>query len=326
MSKALRIVFMGTPEFATASLRALVENNYHVVAVVTAPDKPAGRGKQIQQSDVKKYALEKGIPVLQPLKLKAPEFLDELSSYKADLQVVVAFRMLPDEVWSMPPRGTLNLHASLLPDYRGAAPINRAIMNGETESGVTTFFIEKEIDTGHIIFREKVSIAPNMNAGELHDNLMELGSKLVLRTVDAIEQNNYPQIPQQELIVSGHELKTAPKIFKEDCLLNWNNGTQSLYNQVRGLSPYPAAYMLFNNFQGELIIKVYEAQPIFQNHQYSPGTWFTDRKTFLHIVTSDGFLSINSLQQAGRNRISVSEFLRGFQAFPENTVFIAPEV
>ena len=234
---------MGTPDFAVESLKILVEGGGNVVAVITAPDRPAGRGKKLQESSVKVFATEKGIPVLQPLKLKNPLFLEELKNYKADLQVVVAFRMLPEVVWNMPKKGTINLHGSLLPQYRGAAPINWAIINGETETGVSTFFIEKEIDTGKIIYKEKLNIKPTDNAGIIHDQLMDLGAQLVLKTVKAIESCNYPQIDQDEF----QELKLAPKIFKEDCEINWAKNSSELYNLIRGLSPYPGAWTKINN-------------------------------------------------------------------------------
>src|SRR5471030_1888958 len=242
----MRIVFMGTPEFAVASLDALVKAGLEVVGVITAPDKPAGRGQKLSESAVKQYAVANGLKVLQPEKLKNPEFLEELKSLKADLQVVVAFRMLPEVVWNMPPRGTLNLHASLLPQYRGAAPINWAIINGEKESGVTTFFLKHEIDTGDILFTEKVTLNGHETAGELHDRLMNKGAGLLVKTVKGVESGRYSEHPQSQLI-EGAELKHAPKIFKEDCLIDWNNTAENIYNKIRGLSPSPTAYTVFND-------------------------------------------------------------------------------
>jgi methionyl-tRNA formyltransferase len=240
--KKLRVVFMGTPEFAVASLQKLVENDCNVVAVITSPDKPSGRGLQLSASPVKVYALSQGIAVLQPEKLKNPAFLEELQSYQADLQVVVAFRMLPEVVWNMPTKGTFNLHASLLPDYRGAAPINWAIMNGETETGATTFFLEHEIDTGKIIFQVKETISADDTIGTLYERLMHKGADLTLKTVTAIEANDYPQIPQLQIDI----VKLAPKIFKETCQINWNQPSDTIQNFVRGLSPYPAAWTTLN--------------------------------------------------------------------------------
>lgn len=234
---SLRIVYMGTPEFAVAPLDALIEAGFNIVGVVTNPDKPAGRGQKIQESAVKKYALEKGLTILQPEKFRNEAFLAELKALNADLQVVVAFKMLPELVWNMPKYGTLNLHASLLPHYRGAAPINWAIMNGDKESGVSTFLLQKEIDTGNVIFQEKVSIGENDNLEILHDNLMEIGSNLVVKTAKAIESNDYPQIPQEDLTVAGEELKIAPKIFKNDCKINWSASIEKIHNHIRGLSP-----------------------------------------------------------------------------------------
>lgn len=309
----MRIIFMGTPDFAVESLRALVEANCQVVAVLTAPDKPAGRGKKLQQSPVKIYALDNKIPVLQPPRLKNPEFLKELKSYNADLQVVVAFRMLPELVWNMPKLGTFNLHGSLLPQYRGAAPINWAVINGEKETGVTTFFIEKEIDTGKIIFKEKISILSEDTAGSLHDKLMILGGKLVLKTVQAIVDNDYPQTEQEEIGL----LKAAPKIFKEDCEIDWSKSTQDVYNFIRGLSPYPGAWSAFQNRKNGQsgALKVYFAEiPEEDSLNITPKKILTDNKTFFNIQTSDGFLSIKSLQIPGKKRLNIEDFLRGYDA------------
>lgn len=300
----MKIIFMGTPDFAVASLKKLVENGCEVVAVVTAPDKPSGRGLQMNETPVKKYAVSQNIPVLQPEKLKNPEFLEQLRSFDADLQVVVAFRMLPEVVWAMPHKGTFNLHGSLLPQYRGAAPINWAVINGETETGVTTFFIEKEIDTGKIIFADKTSILPEDNAGTIHDKLMEIGADLVLKTVRAIEAGDYPQVPQPQDI----ELKSAPKIFKETCEINWNQSAEQIHNFVRGLSPYPAAWTLL---QGK-VCKVYKTQ-IVDNQELSSEPFVTDGKKYLMFRCADKMLAVEELQLEGKKRMGIEEFLRGYR-------------
>jgi len=311
--KDLRIIFMGTPDFAVASLDILVQNNYNIVAVITAPDKPAGRGQQLQQSAVKKYALEKGLTILQPEKLKSEDFINQLKELKADLQIVVAFRMLPEIVWNMPPIGTFNLHASLLPQYRGAAPINWAVINGEKESGVTTFFLQHEIDTGKIIFQEKVSIGENETAGELHDKLMILGANLVLSTVKAIEENKYDQIDQSKFYSSEIELKHAPKIFKEDCKVNWNKPTADIYNLIRGLSPYPTAFSDLISPNGQTYsFKIFKTQKENNVITKPVGAIDTDGKTYLKIATLDGYISVLDLQLAGKKRMSIPELLRGF--------------
>lgn len=302
MSK-LRIIFMGTPEFAVSSLQKLVESGCNVVAVVTAPDKPAGRGLQLTPSPVKHYAVSQGIPVLQPEKLKNPAFLEELRSYQADLQVVVAFRMLPEVVWNMPPKGTFNLHASLLPQFRGAAPINWAIINGETETGVTTFFLEHEIDTGNIIFQETEPIHYEDNVGTLYERLMHKGAELVVQTVNAVEAGNYPQLPQSQSEV----LKAAPKIFKETCEINWNQSTEAVRNFIRGLSPYPAAW---TNLNGKLC-KIYKSSVATQAPTDNGSHLFTDNKHVLLFKTTDGWLSIDELQLEGKKRMGIEEFLRG---------------
>lgn len=305
MSKEFRIVFLGTPDFAAASLKKLVDHQVNVVAVITAPDKPQGRGKKVGTSAVKDYALQAGIPVLQPTNLKSTEFLEELKSFHADLQIVVAFRMLPEVVWNMPPFGTFNLHASLLPQYRGAAPINWAIINGEKETGVTTFFLKHEIDTGSIIFQEKESILENDNVGTLYSRLMNKGADLVLKTVKAIESGDYPQLPQKETGV----LKTAPKIFRETCKINWNLPIETVRNFIRGLSPYPAAWTIF---EGKTL-KVYEVQPSKRSSKAAIGTFFTDGKTYLSVHAEDGVLDILDLQIEGKRRMKTEEFLRGYQ-------------
>ncbi|CAN5446016.1 methionyl-tRNA formyltransferase [soil metagenome] len=309
----LRITFMGTPEFAVESLDILVNNNYNIVGVITVPDKPAGRGQQLQESAVKKYALEKGLTILQPEKLKAEIFLEELENLKADLQIVVAFRMLPEIVFSMPRLGTFNLHGSLLPQYRGAAPINWAVINGEKETGVSTFFLQHQIDTGKIIFREKTPIGENETAGEIHDRLMVIGANLVLKTVKAIEENNYPQIDQAELIANGEEEKHAPKLFKEDCKINWNKSTKEVHDFIRGLSPYPTAFSSFSTpDKKEYSFKLFKTEKEITSHSHVIGSILTDSKSFLKIALKDGYINIQELQLAGKKKMSTSEFLRGF--------------
>ena len=301
----MKIVFMGTPDFAVASLTALYEAGYDIAGVVTAADKPAGRGQKLQESAVKKYAVEKGLKILQPLKLKDPEFIEELKALNADLQVVVAFRMLPEMVWNMPSKGTINLHASLLPDYRGAAPINHAIINGETESGVTTFFLKHEIDTGDVIFSAKVDIAEDDTAGDLHDHLMATGAELLLKTVKAIADDNYQEQPQ----IAAEELKHAPKIFKEFCKIDWNQPVKKVYNLIRGLSPYPTAFTELN----EKTIKVFKAAYEETEPGIAAGGFLTDGKTFLKFAAKDGFIQLLDVQYEGKKRMLVDEFLRGMR-------------
>jgi len=296
---------MGTPDFAVASLDALVQANFDVVAVVTAPDKPAGRGQKLNESAVKKYAVEKGIPVLQPEKLKNPEFIAELKSYQADLQVVVAFRMLPEVVWNMPPKGTINLHGSLLPQYRGAAPINHAIINGEKESGVTTFFLTHEIDTGNIILSDSTPIADNETAGDLHDKLMYIGANLLVKTLKAIETGEVNEQPQPQ---SG-ELKHAPKIFKDDCKIDWNNEAQTVYNLIRGLSPYPTAFTFLN----DKTLKVFKAEIEDKEPGIAAGGFLTDGKTYLKFAAKDGFIKLLDIQYEGKKRMLIEDFLRGMR-------------
>ena len=309
----LRIVFMGTPEFAVESLDILVRNNYNIVGVVTVPDKPAGRGQQLQESAVKKYALEKGLNILQPEKLKDEKFLEELRALKADLQLVVAFRMLPQIIWSMPRLGTINLHGSLLPQYRGAAPINWAVMNGEKETGITTFLLQQEIDTGKIIFRDKTPIGENETAGEIHDRLMILGAGLILKTVKAIEETNYPQIDQSELIAIGEQVKHAPKIFKEDCKIDWTKSVSEIHNFIRGLSPYPTAYATFKSPEGKIqSVKLFISEKEIASHTHQTGLLISDSKSFLKVAVQDGYIYIQELQLAGKKKMSVIDFLRGF--------------
>ena len=310
--KDLRIVFMGTPDFAVASLKALVENGYNIIGVITAPDKPAGRGQKLNESAVKQYAAEKGLKILQPEKLKNPDFISELKSLNADLQIVVAFRMLPEVVWNMPRLGTFNLHGSLLPQYRGAAPLNWAVINGDKETGVTTFLLDHEIDTGKILFYEKTPIGENETVGDIHDRLMEIGSNLVLKTVDALAEGNYSAVNQEELSLKK-ELKHAPKIFKEDCKINWSKSSVQIRNLIRGLSPYPAAWTeLFGENVQPQMLKIYFAD-FTEGQDKEFGTIASDGKTFFKIRTSDGWLKITDLQLAGKKRMKTEDFLRGFQ-------------
>jgi methionyl-tRNA formyltransferase len=302
---------MGTPDFAVATLQSLVENGFEVVAAITAPDKPVGRGQKMSESPVKKYALSQGIPVLQPEKLKNKAFLQELANYKADLQVVVAFRMLPEAVWAMPKMGTINLHGSLLPQYRGAAPINWAVINGEIMTGVTTFFIEKEIDTGNIIFSENIEIKATDTAGDLHDRMMWIGGDLMVKTVKAIESGVYPSVKQD----FSQELKPAPKIFKETCKIDWQKEAKTIYDFVRGLSPYPAAWTTLDG----KVLKIFETEIVneelleLDNLVFEDFMLKTDHKKHLLIQTSDSFLAIKSLQLEGKKRMSTEEFLRGYR-------------
>ncbi len=301
----MKIVFMGTPDFAVASLAALKNAGFDIVGVITAADKPAGRGQKINESAVKKYAVANNLKVLQPLKLKDPEFLAELTSLQADLQVVVAFRMLPEVVWNMPPKGTINLHGSLLPQYRGAAPINHAIINGEKETGVTTFFLKHEIDTGDVIFSESLPIMEDDTAGSLHDKLMELGAELIVKTVQQIEANHYTEKPQP---MSG-ELKSAPKIFKDFCQINWAQDNQTVYNHIRGLSPYPTAF----TFLAEKTLKIFKVEMDDQQPEIAAGAYLTDGKTFLKFATDTGFINLLDLQLEGKKRMQIDEFLRGMR-------------
>lgn len=311
----LRIVFMGTPEFAVASLEALVNAGFNIVGVVTIPDKPAGRGLKIQESAVKQYAKTLNVPILQPEKLKDPVFIEQLRSLQANLQVVVAFRMLPEQVWNMPQYGTINLHGSLLPHYRGAAPINWAVMNGDAETGLSTFFIEKEIDTGKIIFADRLPIGPDENAGHLHDRMKEAGGKLLVKTLQAIDAGNYPQVPQSDLIKPGETLKPAPKIFKEDCKINWKLSIHQIYNHIRGLSPYPAAWSVLkaNSSETELTFKLFESEKELSNHTLQAGEIVSDSKKYLKIAVNGGYINVKSLQLEGKKRLSAEELLRGFK-------------
>ena len=311
-AKDLRIVFMGTPEFAVTSLRALVEGGYNIVGVVTTPDKPAGRGRKIQQSDVKQYAVEQGLPVLQPVKLRDPEFQAELEALKPDLGIVIAFRMLPDSVWSLPRLGTFNLHASLLPQYRGAAPINWAIINGESETGVTTFLLNHQIDTGDIIGQVRCPILPSDNIGTLYDKLMNIGSGLVIETVEKIAEGNISPIVQSH--IPDSELKPAPKIFKEDCLIDWTMEGEQIVNFVRGLSPYPAAwsYMYKDNVEVNSA-KIFSVSFEKAAHQRNEGEVCTDGRTMLKVACKDGWISLDEVQLAGKRRMAIRDLLLGLR-------------
>ncbi len=305
---------MGTPEFAVQSLDILLRNNYTIVAVITVPDKPAGRGQQIQQSAVKKYAVEKGLTILQPDKLKNEDFIQQLKKLKADLQIVVAFRMLPEVIWNMPPLGTINLHGSLLPQYRGAAPINWAIINGEKETGVSTFFLQHEIDTGKIIFQEKMPINDNETAGDIHDRLMLIGAKLILKTVQAVENGGYPQIDQATLIAPDIEIKNAPKIFKDDCKIDWNKSIDEIHNFICGLSPYPTAFTeLLSPDGNNITLKIFNCKKEYAENDMEYSTLNSDSKSYLKLTVKGGYIHITDLQLAGKKRMLIHDFLRGFQ-------------
>ena len=302
---SIRIVFMGTPEFAVPSLEKLLQAGYDIVGVITAPDKPAGRGLQLQQSAVKKFAEENGLKILQPEKLKASEFLKELRSLQADLQVVVAFRMLPEVVWNMPPMGTINLHASLLPQYRGAAPINWAIINGEKETGATTFKLQHEIDTGNILLQERMRIGDDETAGELHDRMKEAGGDLVVKTVDGFAAGTLKETPQQLTT----NLKLAPKLSTETSKIAWNKTADEVYNLIRGLSPYPAAFTFLNG----KTVKIYKAKKEITQPSIPAGEYETDKKTFLQFACTDGYISITELQLEGKKKMKVEDFLKGYR-------------
>lgn len=323
----LRIVFMGTPEFAVASLAALVEAGCHIVGVVTAPDKPAGRGMKLQQSAVKQYAAAKGLTILQPEKLKNPEFLQALKVLQVDLQVVVAFRMLPEVVWNMPPMGTINVHASLLPQYRGAAPINWAVINGEKETGVTTFKLQHEIDTGNILLQQKVLIGENETAGDIHDKLKIAGAELLLETIRGLTEGTLKETPQSELnddsielnhspltthhssFITHRPLKHAPKIYADTCRIDWNKPIDDIYNLIRGLSPYPGAFTTFDN----KVLKIYTSEKEHIPPSIPPGTYTTDGKTFLKFTGADGYILVKDLQLEGKKRMTIEDFLRGYR-------------
>lgn len=308
----LRIIYFGTPEFAASQLEAILAAGFDVAAVVTMPDKPAGRGRKIQCSEVKKTALEHDLPILQPEKLKDPQFLETLASYKANLFIVVAFRMLPAVVWQMPKYGTFNLHASLLPQYRGAAPINFAIINGETETGLTTFFLNEEIDKGAVIMRKHIAIRPDETAGELHDELMTLGNQVMIETIQKIEQGGVQALEQDKM--EHCELKPAPKITKEFCKVDWKQSGHSIYNHVRGLSPYPAAHTQLCSQNGEVLdLKIFACTFSPDRNNDCIGSVSTDNKDYLKVVVNDGFIFLTEIQQAGKKRMSIADFLRGKQ-------------
>ncbi|MEA9412926.1 methionyl-tRNA formyltransferase [Flavobacterium sp. PL02] len=309
----LRIIFMGTPEFAVGILDTIIKNNYNVVGVITAADKPAGRGQKIKYSAVKEYALANNLPLLQPTNLKDEDFLSELKSLNANLQIVVAFRMLPKVVWEMPSLGTFNLHASLLPNYRGAAPINWAIINGETKTGVTTFFIDDKIDTGAMILSSETEIEPTENAGQLHDRLMQLGSETVIETLQAIESGNVTTIIQED----NAEIKTAYKLNKENCKIDWTKPADVINDLIRGLSPYPAAWTFLKDKEEELSVKIYEAKSILEAHNLEIGTLISTKKE-IKIAVTDGYIQLLSLQLPGKKRMAVAELLNGI-TFSDNT-------
>jgi methionyl-tRNA formyltransferase len=308
---------MGTPGIAVTGLDALIRDGQQIVGVVTSPDKPAGRGRQVRTSEVRQYALEKNLPVHQPENLKAPKFLSQLASLKPDLIIVVAFRMLPEEVWHLPPLGTVNLHASLLPQYRGAAPIQHAIMNGETETGVTTFYIDKEIDTGKVILQERVPIGPDDTAGILHDRIMNAGAELLVRTVKAIHEGSAPSIDQSTLLKKGESLKTAPRIFKEHCRIDWNQSVQKVYDHIRGLSPQPAAWtLLVSPRNEERILKVYASSKLERDTIFPPGTLMTDGRSRFEVVCKDGMIFLTEVQLEAKKKMGIEEFMRGIQDLP----------
>lgn len=305
---------MGTPEFAVGSLKVLVEEGYQVVGVITAPDKPAGRGMVVSEPAVKKYALSKGLNILQPEKLKNPDFLHELQELKADLQIVVAFRMLPEAVWAMPRLGTFNLHASLLPQYRGAAPINWAIINGEKETGLTTFLLDHEIDTGKILFTEKTPIGDSETAGEVHDRLMEMGAGLVLKTVESLADGTIAPIGQSELM-NNTKLRHAPKIFRENCRIDWEQPALNIKNLIRGLSPYPTAWCNMTNINSGIVtpVKIFRVNLIEYPHSEKPGSIISDHETYLHVVCGKDAVAVTEIQLAGKKRMDIREFLIGFR-------------
>lgn len=303
----LRIIFMGTPDFAVASLDALFKGGGNIVAVITAPDKPAGRGMDLQQSAVKKYALQKNLTILQPEKLKDPDFLEQLKHLQADLQVCVAFRMLPEVVWNMPAMGTINLHGSLLPQYRGAAPINWAVINGEKETGVTTFKLKHEIDTGNILLQESFPITEEDTAGIVHDRMMKMGAALLVKTITGLADGTLKEKPQE--ISNSAPLHHAPKIFTDTCHINPNRPVTEVYNLVRGLSPYPAAFTYLDNKK----LKIFTCRKMIIQHKLQPGTFHTDGKTFLYLVCMDGYLQLQELQLEGKRKMQVEDFLRGYR-------------
>jgi methionyl-tRNA formyltransferase len=306
----LKIIFMGTPEFAVASLDALLNAGFNIIAVITAPDKPAGRGMKMNESAVKKYAVEKGLKMLQPEKLKNPEFIEELKSFKADLQVVVAFRMLPEMVWDMPPMGTINLHGSLLPQYRGAAPINWAIINGEKETGVTTFKLQHEIDTGNILLSEKIPIDENETASELHDKMKIIGANLLVKTVQGLAEGSLQEHAQPSVIgLPSSDLKHAPKIFTETCKVNWNKSVDDIHNLIRGLSPFPTAFTHLDN----KMLKIFRSQKEESNTSVVPGSYESDGKNYLRFAAVNGYIYLKEIQLEGKKKMLIEDFLRGYR-------------
>ncbi len=311
MSTKLRIVFMGTPDFAVATLQTLVENQYNIVGVITAPDKPAGRGRKLQESAVKTYAQAQGLHIMQPTNLKSEDFIQELQALDANLQIVVAFRMLPKVVWQMPEYGTFNLHASLLPNYRGAAPINWAIINGETKTGVSTFFIDEKIDTGDMILQQEVEIEPDNNAGTLHDKLMSVGSLLVLETVRCIEAGTVKTVPQDETSA----MKDANKLNRDNCKIDWNDTIYNIHNQVRGLNPYPGAWCYLQNGEDTLDIKIYKTSIVFEKHNHDAGHILTDKKT-IKVAVDQGYIIIHEIKLPGKRKMDSISLLNGYQFSP----------
>ncbi len=309
MDKKPRIVFMGTPAFAVASLSALLDAKMNVVGVVTAPDKPGGRGMQLQQSAVKQFALAHDLPLLQPEKLKSPAFFEALSAWQPDLQVVVAFRMLPEKIWSFPPMGTLNVHGSLLPQYRGAAPINWAIMNGEKETGVTTFQLQHAIDTGDILLQDRIAISENMTAGELHDKMMIVGANLLIKTLDGLINGSIQSVPQIENAADANSIKHAPKIFTKDCEINWDLPVQQIHNHIRGLAPFPGA---ITKVDGK-IVKLFSTTISLESVKETAGSFITDGKSIAKFACKDGYIVLNDIQWEGKKRMQVSDFLRGYR-------------
>jgi methionyl-tRNA formyltransferase len=322
--KNVRIVFMGTPEFAVVTLGSLLMNGFNVVGVVTTPDKPAGRGQKVTQSAVKQFAEFSHLPVLQPESLRDPEFIKKLRDFNADFFVVVAFRMLPQVIWKLPASGTINLHASLLPHYRGAAPINHVLINGEQITGVTTFFINENIDTGEILLREEVQIFPHENAGDLHNRLMKTGARLVVRTLQGLIENTIVAVPQKQFLKPGENPKLAPKIFPQTCIVNWEREASEIQNQIRGLSPYPCAKSFFRGEAAPLSFKIFESKALIESHNLKPGSIVSDGKHFLKVACRNGFIDIISLQLEGKKRMTAPEFLRGFRIQDYKEVFSQP--
>lgn len=311
--KNARIVFMGTPEFAVATLGSLLMNGYNIAGIVTAPDRLAGRGRRITRSAVKEFAVSHYIPVNQPDNLKDPGFIDWLKKINADIFIVVAFRMLPEVVWKIPENGTINLHASLLPQYRGAAPINHVIINGETITGVTTFLINDKIDTGNILLREEIRIFPVENAGELHNRLMKYGARLVIKTLEGLAENSLKPQPQSQYILPGETLRTAPKILPENCIINWDNDPGKIYNLIRGLAPGPGARSVLKKGSATIFFKVFESQVELVEHSFEPGHIMSDGKHFLKVACRGGYITIMQLQLEGKRMMNIIEFLKGFR-------------